>query len=143
MARPAHRRLHGVRGQTGEREVCCPACRSTYLNARLPADRSVFTDVVVGVVVSGEERHPTFGKHPGFYGLVREGDTSGAEERVSEPRPWLSPTITCRRGHRLKVPVGEALERLIDRTPDGEPIYLPKPDPPTPIRLRLEPIPRA
>jgi hypothetical protein len=38
--------------------------------------------------------------------------------------------------------MGKALERLIERTPDGAPIYLPKADATTPIKLRLEPVPR-
>ena len=105
------------RQEANEREACCPVCR-----------RQLHVDVVVGMVVLGEE--------PAFYGQVRH------RKRESDLRPWLDPTIPCRRGHRLKVPAGQALERLIERAPEGEPIYLPKADAPTPIKLRLEPVPR-
>lgn len=110
--------MDDVREQVPDRrEVACPVCR-----------REIFRDVLVGVVISGEEKNPTFGKYPGFYGLVRRAKPT-EDGRPSEPRPWLDPTITCRRGHRLQVPLGPVLERLIERTPDGEPIYLPKASP--------------
>lgn len=97
--------------------------------------------MLVGMVISDDSRHPTFGEFPGFYGLVRKKrDTS--RFRASEPRPWLKPTIECRRGHRLQVPVGRDLQRIMDRSPVGQPIYLAKAPPVTPMKLRLEPIRR-
>src|SRR5215207_3031944 len=122
----AQRRLNAVREQAPDRrEVACPVCR-----------REIFLDVLVGVVISGEEKHPTFGTYPGFYGLVRRA-TPTEDSRSSEPRPWLDTTITCRRGHRLQVPLGPVLERLIERAPDAEPIYLRVAPEPDPIKFRF------
>ena len=112
-----------------------------YLKDRTRREMA-FTDVLVGIVISDGTQSPTFGGYPGFYGTVRAGVDEG-QGRLSEPRPWLDPTITCRRGHRLKVPLGRDLKRLLERTPAGEPIYLPKAPPKEPIALKLEPVPRA
>jgi hypothetical protein len=65
-----------------------------------------------------------------------------ATRTVSELREWLDPTVTCRRGHRLQVPFGDDVQRLLDATPRGAKVYLPTAPEPKPIRLRLEPVPR-
>lgn len=118
MVAIAQRTMRRMRRQeANEAEACCPVCR-----------RQLHMDVVVGMVVLGDE--------PAFYGQIRH------RKRDSDLRPWLDPTIECRTGHRLKVPGTAQLRRMLDKAPEGQPIYLRVAPEPDPIKLRLEPIPR-
>lgn len=77
------------------------------------------------------------GEDPVFYGQVRH------RKRDSDLKPWLDPVITCRTGHRLKVPSTAALRQALEKAADDQPIYLRVAPKPEPIKLRLEPVPRT
>jgi hypothetical protein len=100
-----------------EREAYCPVCRRRHI------------DVVVGMFL---ER----GGPLEFWGQLRR-PRKGPQERTSDLRPWLDPVIKCRRGHRLQVPFGADVQRLLRATPRNCKVYL------RTAPVRLQPIPQT